>query len=333
MGRNRRFMIIIIVGVITWFIASQIGKDKTKPKAKPEQPQQQAQAEETKEIESKPRISQVVCARVDIEKGDLIHPNSIVVKDVVRKEKEKDTFSSLDDLKGLVAIKNIAADEQIRKEQVKDLSGVMKLSYHVPKGARAISVKISNPQFVISGLVSQGDPVDVIAVYDNSKDVDVPYSRTVIQKAVLLALGTSFNPEGDKTSTQKNPTSKKSATKKTSKTSGKSSQAAATGVEGKKIDFVTLAVSPEEAEAIPLIAKRAEFYLTLRFPYDDAVMEKSGTSQQAVLGFTRRSDLIKSIEEQTRINEMNERSIAIFRGVEKEISKAGSVAGSGSSSD
>ncbi|MDD5092068.1 MAG: Flp pilus assembly protein CpaB [Candidatus Wallbacteria bacterium] len=364
MGRKNRMVMIIIVGIIGWVLASMMGWTGDNGKKKKDGKQSAKQPAETVEIQvvKKEVLGKVVQSRCRIEKGEVIGLNHVVLLEIPKKEIQRNTCSEIEGVIGKVAIENIEPDVQIMEKQLLDTKKIQRFSFHVPNGMRAVSLKVANPQHVLSGLIEQYDHVDVIAVFDNSKDVDTPFAKTIIQNAQVLAVGTEFSMdavetpgEPSKSTAQKSggtaPAATaavkeepaKNASAKSSQKSGSSSKKGVENViEGKKIDFVTLAVKPEDAESIALITKRAEFFLTLRFPFDAAVTDAKGTAQPDVLGFMRREELIQGKDAEIRIKENNlkvrdlierEKQIEIYRGLDKSGKPAASGTSRSGSSD
>jgi len=305
MSRKSRLIMIIIIGVISWFIASRMGYV-----GKKKEPKKKVIVSTHKKVNTKPRIimEKVVCAREDIKKGSPITSNSLIVKEFESSElKGLDTYKNLSSIEGMVALENIKSGDKILKSSVIDISKIKKLSYRVKPGLRAISLKISDPSNAISGLISQGEHVDVIAVYDNSRDVDNPFSKIIVQNVELMAIDKEyFMNESD---------AENSSSNKGKKSSQKASK---NKIEGKKISVATLAVTPSQAEKLALVSERAKFFLILRSPFDEGKIKYSGISQHEILGFSRRDDLIKNKNAELTIKDINSKrdSIPIYRGTE-----------------
>jgi Flp pilus assembly protein CpaB len=217
------------------------------------------------------------------------------------------TFKNISSLEHMVADKNIKKGQKILQSDVLDISKIREMSYRIKPGLRAISLRIADISNAISGLINQGERVDVVAVFDSTRDVDNPYSRIVVQNAKLLAIDKEFYLNGNSA----NASSKSSKGKKLSKSNKNK-------IEGKKISVATLAVTPKDAEKLALISERAKFFLVLRSHFDDKMVRDSGVSEREILGFSRRDDLIKDKNAEITIKELNsqKRSVAIYRGVE-----------------
>lgn len=337
MSRNNRFFFIIVLGVISWVLASMMGwtgsgKDKKKSAEKAVVQTAEVQADAV----AKTVLKKTVCARTPVLKGTVLSVNELVVKEITKENVIKDAIDDISQAEGFLLTETIEPGDQISKSKLVDLSGILKMSFHVPDGMRAISLRVTASENIISGLVSQSDHVDVIAVFKNNKDVDVPLARTLIQNAVLLAVGEVFNPAEKELST--GDSGKASVKQKTgSKSSGKTAAPAKTPAadagnqakkpeepqlyEAKKVAMVTLAVAPEDAEKIALFTEKAEFYLTLRYPFDESRISSKGTTQSQVLGFMKRDEIISGKEDRIKLKglEEQEKAVVLFRGIEKTV--------------
>jgi len=282
-------------------IASRLGY-VGKVKKPPEKKEKVVQ----KDVKKVKRIIKVkvVCSRNDIKKGSTISSNDLIVKEFVKEDLNGlDTFKNISSLKDMVAVVNIKSGQKIQKKYALDISKIKKLSYRIKPGLRAISLKIADISAAISGLINQGEKVDVLAVFDNTRDVDNPFSKIVVQNASLLAVDKEYLLDED----SKSAGSSKKGASKTSKNK----------IEGKKISVATLLVTPKDAEKLALISERAKFYLIMRSPFDDDKVKALGVSEREILGFSRRDDLLKDRKAEATLKELKIKkdSIAIYRGI------------------
>ncbi len=212
----------------------------------------------------------VVVAKSDIPARTKITESMIEVRLVPSGDKSAlayaDTASILDQT--MVTRFPIAANEQILSSKVVPLSGSgtstttsRSLSFVVPQGKRAMSVKTSEVQGA-GGLVLPGDYVDILVVYDvefpsptdatQRIKVDSYFIQTIMQNVEVLAVSQTvvdLVPEATPTATGQR----------------------ARNSEAKPIPdavTVTLALSPEQAEKLYLAESNGRIRLSVR-PYGD----------------------------------------------------------------
>lgn len=301
MSRRKRLIIVIIIGILSWIIAYNIDRKKTQKQIKKKEI---TVVKKEKKLSKKMNIyKKVVVARRDIKKGNLISKNDVYIKNIEKKNLITGYITSIDTVINKIALDNIKKDTQMTRRLLLDIKNTNRLSYFIPTGYRAIAIKISNPQYAVSGFLKQGEYIDIIAVFGNKRVVDIPLAKTIIENARLLAVGNVFYKEGEKDNKTNNKKEKKNNEK----------------IESQKITYATLAVRKEDAKKIALLDDSAKFYLTLRSPFDDTVNKRDKAITQAdILGFMKGEDIIKSKEDRVRINSLNRElnKITIFKGTE-----------------
>ena len=188
----------------------------------------------------------VVVAAAEIPARTQITKEMVKVKDVPVSVKPEMAYGSVDEAIGKVTRYPITTDEEVTSLKVLSLEGaqgVDSLSFTVPKGMRAISIK-ADQVLSAGGLVLPGDYVDIIGVF-NVKDKDgneeeAYFVRTILQNVEVLAVAqaiTDVPPPAD----------------------GDETEAAATTSEGQRArgseadpnpeaTTLTLLVDPEKAE-------------------------------------------------------------------------------------
>lgn len=214
-----------------------------------------------------------VVAKKEIPARTIITPEMVEVRQIAEGAVHPDAFTSTGAVVGQATRFPIARGEQVLTNKVA-LSSVlaqeggrpsgasMPLSYIIPSGKRAMSIKVD--QIVAAGgLILPGDFVDVIGVFDvtvytggdakNSQDLKKYLTMTVLQNVEVLAVGqkveeVSLEGEGDKT------------TERVPLTKGTAQPDAVT---------VTLAVSPQQAQTLAKAAEKGSLRLALR-PFGDS---------------------------------------------------------------
>ncbi|MDD2715394.1 MAG: Flp pilus assembly protein CpaB [Candidatus Wallbacteria bacterium] len=329
MGRQKRIIVLIFMGALCWVFASLMGwtGGTPKPKKLPPKATQEVQVVQLSTAEVVPKIilEKVVCTKTPVKRGDKLDKDLVELKEFDVKDIEKDTCKTLDEVIGMVAVVDIESSQQLKKEQFVDLRNLTKMSLRIPKGMRAISLKVGNPYYVISGLITQLDRVDVIAVFKSPSEVDDGYSKIVVEDAILLALGETYDPDQSEFGS-KAPLSGTPGAPGTTAAPGQPAPAPAPAaggnpaqnlrlMEGKKMSNVTLAVLPKDAEALAMITEKADFfYLALRYPFDDEKIGSTGTVQHEVLGVQKRDEIVKIYEHQAKLKELQLQKVMILKG-------------------
>lgn len=130
------------------------------------------------------------------------------------------------------------------------------LAYAIPPGKRAISIAVSKVSGV-GGFIQQGDYVDVIATFKPKRGDAI--SKIVLQDILVLAVGNMYQFDGSLATTPP-------------------------AISANKVDLVTLAVTPEEAEQLMLLESSVSFRLVLKNPKDkDAKIITYGTTEKEII--------------------------------------------------
>ena len=132
----------------------------------------------------------VVIAKNDISQNKVIAPEDLEIKKLMIGDQHPESFTSIKDVEDKIAIKNIAAGEQIITKSIASNGDTeMGLSFLLAEGKRAISVAI-NDVTGVGMLLNPGDHVDVLArlVKKEGQDQAVAIS-TILQNIKVLAVG------------------------------------------------------------------------------------------------------------------------------------------------
>lgn len=167
------------------------------------------------------------------------------------------TITDMKDIEGKLTLESIIAGEQIVKERLVDEEGVL-LSYGLPKGTRAISIKV-NDQINVSSLMRPGDYVDIVASFekdeeDNGQTTTVypRVSKIVLQDVKVVALGQDMTLSVDKL---------------------------------KDLPVtVTLAIKEEDVEKFVYASEYASIRMALRPVGDESIADTKGAFRQDVTG-------------------------------------------------
>lgn len=169
------------------------------------------------------------------------------------------------DAVGKYTVERIVQGEQIVSDRIVSLdkSG---LSYQVPKGKRAVTIKVDE----LSGVVHQirpGDYIDVLVYheeeqYEDKKAVTVypDVVKTVLQKVLVLAVDKNYSGTAEEMPKVENVEKNEAVLKK-----------------------VTLALSPADSEKLILGDHIGEIHLALRNPEDDEKVDTEGAVRDDIL--------------------------------------------------
>lgn len=156
-------------------------------------------------------------------------------------------FSSPAALKGRAPLTRLFKGEVVLagKLAAKGLSGG--LSSMVPKGMRAMTVKVDEV-IGVGGFVQPGDRVDVLVTMDSGPFRDDPVTRTVLKGVRVLTVG-----------------------EKVERKTGKG-----TRPKRRKVSVVTLQLTPAQGETLALAAATGKVLLSLRNQADDKLPSTAG---------------------------------------------------------
>jgi pilus assembly protein CpaB len=174
----------------------------------------------------------ILVARKSIPQGTFIkNPEDwFIEKEFTLGDEPKKAVRSFDEIKDRVLSKPLSAEQWVIAD---DLLRKDQVGFQLPKGMRAIAIKV-NVDTVVAGFVQPNSRVDVInTVRGNEKE---SYSQTILQNMLVLAIDTIDSRDLEK----------KAIVSST----------------------VTLAVNPDEAQALALAQTMGELRLSLR-PQDD----------------------------------------------------------------
>jgi pilus assembly protein CpaB len=207
----------------------------------------------------------VLTASQDIKEMDTIKENMLKLSPIPKrfldpnaisfetKAEDPETIKSLKHYAGLVAIVPIKKGEQISLNKISEAGIRTGLSPQVTPGKRAVSIPVSETTGV-SKLVKPGDRVDIIAIIDPGGRKEQKISRTVLQDAVVLAVG-------------RNVTNNAARTIELDNVNGKSNVRSL--VDDFSFASVTLEVDPLQAQMVALLLANGESSLSLSLRNND----------------------------------------------------------------
>jgi len=213
-----------------------------------------------------------VVATEDISARTRITAEMVQVRSLAESAVHPEAFSSTDQLVGMVTRLPIAADEQILSSKVAAIATEvpwagdeeLPLSYVVPPGQRAVSVRVSEVTGA-GGLILPGDFVDIIGIFDvvfygikegdptSQEEIEDYVAVTVLQNVQVLAVAQEVAeslPEGTDSDDTTDETSQPVLPNP--------------GEPNPEATNVTLAVTPEEAQRLSLAEEMGVLKISLR---------------------------------------------------------------------
>lgn len=135
----------------------------------------------------------VVVAREDIREMDNIYDNVLEVVEKNREDVEPDYFDSIPDVIGGVAAIPIKKGQTITKNKVLEPGPETGMAIQVSPNKRAVTIAINDDR-ANNRLIRPGDRVDIMAVIDSGKGLNVKREVSVIMEdVVILATGVNVH--------------------------------------------------------------------------------------------------------------------------------------------
>jgi pilus assembly protein CpaB len=247
--RRQKFLMAVVIGIIAIFVATNLKPKAPKPKLGPAT----KQVEKVKEIE-------VYVAKVDLKKGTRLNETNVKTK---KKPETKVPVGAVTDKKELEkkeVTELIKAGEIILESKLKPAEEINRLSDIIPKGLTAMTIRVDDISGV-GGFIKQGDYVDVVGIFGNNKNL--PFKepvKTILVGVKVLTIGYEMKTGAPVSVPQNKPPSKE--------------EGPSNVVKAKKVPHVTIAVTPEEAEILTLVADKARLRLLLRSSKDGKPTEE-----------------------------------------------------------
>jgi len=213
----------------------------------------------TKEV-AKEEVAKIVVASKDIPMATKITSGDLKVINWPRESVPKGSFSKIDDLRDRVTKTKIFEGEPIIEARLVPKGEVPGLPALIPKGERAVAMRVSDVSGV-AGFIHPGDMVDVISVMRVGEET---VSKTILQNVKVLGVGTEIEE--------------------------------APGKKPKKVNTVTLLLSPKNAEKLTLAAQAGRLRLALRSFSDKEVKERPGITLRNLIARKKRPSKRETIK-------------------------------------
>lgn len=294
-----RQKIILITGVVLAVMAAfmvkvYLDRERQTLVAQAKQAVSQIQANQTA----------VLVAKEDIPKGVVIKPEMLRTEIVPNQYVQPQAVTSLDRIAGMKVITPIVKGEQInlskllRKEVVERGSS---LAMSTPIGKRAITVSVDNISSLV-GMINPGNYVDVLAVLPvpvqsaEGKQAVQPAVVPLFQNILVLAVGQDTAAEEEVVADSRY----KKEEKKTKEISS----------------FITLALSPQEANLIAFVQEQGKIRLVLRSPADSQIEPIYPAGWDSLFQYIMPQTGQREIG--TQQEEPQGQKVEIYRGLNKE---------------
>lgn len=229
----------------------------------------------------------VVLAKEAIPARTVIEAKMLDVKQLPEPAVTADMIKDPKEIEGKVTTSAIIVGEIIQRPKIAAKGAGMGLSFIVPHGKRALTIKTDDVQGV-AGLIKPGDFVDVLSTFDIPKQTSDKSSQsqateslavTVLQNAQVLALDQMMEARPPEQDAAKQATSAPQL-----------------------YALVTLAVLPKEAERVHLLFQKGPLRLTLRPLREFTKTPSNGTTLASIIGkqyFTTKKPLASLTSAQT----------------------------------
>jgi pilus assembly protein CpaB len=210
---------------------------------------QQLKSQQKPLLETKP----VVIANQNIPSRTIITATMISLQTRPVTDMLPDAITTLSETIDQVSTQTITAGSQITHSQIAAKGGTFGLPFVIPVGKRAVSIALAG-ESALAGLLKPGDRVDIVATLDLEEGKTL--STIVLQNISVIAVGAQI------TGAKEIKTQEKQA---------------GDGA------ILTLALTPQDAEKLSLIASKANLKLIGRPISEEKIVKTTGATLSSVL--------------------------------------------------
>jgi pilus assembly protein CpaB len=208
-------------------------------------------------------MQNVVVTRAAIPAGTAIDQGVIQRVAVPRKYRQPQTFPTIEEVAGRVAVVPIAAGTQVSGSMLAD-AGAEALSFEVPRGRRAVAITVTDDTGV-GGLIRPGNFVDIIGTFEFGRPVGIQNGRmtyadektevrTMLQNVFVVAVNKELRRERVQSETAASGGTAPPSRERTLRT-------------------VTLMVEPKVVQELILAQNVGDLTLSLRSSLDDTAVQ------------------------------------------------------------
>jgi pilus assembly protein CpaB len=205
----------------------------------------------------------VIVTRAAVAAGTAIDQGVIERVAVPRKYRQPQTFPTIEEVAGRVAVVPIAAGTQVSGSMLAD-AGAEALSFEVPRGRRAVAITVTDDTGV-GGLIRPGNFVDIIGTFEFGRPVGfqngrMTYAdektevRTMLQNVFVVAVNKELRRERVQSETAASGGTAPLSRERTLRT-------------------VTLLVEPKVVQELILAQNVGDLTLALRSSLDDTAVQ------------------------------------------------------------
>lgn len=226
----------------------------------------------------------VLIAKQDILEGTLLDESLLETAELPRQFLQPGFQSSFEEVVGKMTIAPLLKGEEILGTKLSSLSAKGNLAAKIPPGLRALSL-LADEASGVAGLIRPNDFVDLIATFEMENEGEALnlVTNTLAQRILVLAVGDNL---------ETHPPLRDSRQNKKGLFSG---GASVESLQGSHKRTVTLALTPEQSQAVEFAKRLGKISLTLRSPEEEESSSLAPTTSQDILGFKgkRRRDEFK----------------------------------------
>lgn len=208
-------------------------------------------------------MQNVIVTRAAIAAGTAIDQGAIQRIAVPRKYRQPQTFPTIEEVAGRVAVVPIAAGTQVSGSMLAD-AGAEALSFEVPRGRRAVAITVTDDTGV-GGLIRPGNFVDIIGTFEFGRPVGIQNGRmtyadektevrTMLQNVFVVAVNKELRRERVQSETAASGGTAPPSRERTLRT-------------------VTLMVEPKVVQELILAQNVGDLTLSLRSSLDDTAVQ------------------------------------------------------------
>lgn len=191
----------------------------------------------------------VVVATVKVERGTVITPELVAVKEILREDVPPAAIQSVNEAVGKIVDVTLLKDNLVLQDNL-TTGPQAGLPAVIPTGMRGVTIQTKNVASGLAGFVRPDNRVDVLLTTDkfHAEDKSGGGTVTLLHNVKVLAVDSRMEPSS------------------------------ATGADGKVVEqreprSVTLLVTPEQAALLNLGQQKGELALALRNPRDESAVQ------------------------------------------------------------
>lgn len=221
-----------------------------------------------------PQTVSVVVATQDIPALTTITAEMVTTKTMDVGTAPAGALSNVQQVIGQLAQANIVKDQPLTQANIALRTASHGLTFVIPQGLRAVTVALDAISGV-GGFIFPGDRVDVLVTF---KQDDITLTKTILQNVEVLAINELTTRPG--ATRQPGPSDEEAQPQQDQKAEAPTAEAPT----AEAVRSATLAVTPDQAEALILSAVKGTIHLVLRPREDVNIVSLPGKTDYALMG-------------------------------------------------